>query len=121
MNSSLPHDLLDQQALKSTGLIPSDLTMIQQAADTLPEIESVILFGSRAKGCHKRGSDVDLIITGPELTYDTGIELSDLLNEEYPLPYFFDVVNFNTLDNQALVEHVQRVGKVLFIRESASQ
>lgn len=114
MNAILPHPLLSSNDLEATGLLPDDLRMICQAANRIPEIEAVILFGSRAKSCHKKGSDVDLIITGSELTYDSGIELSDLLNEEYPLPYFFDVVNFNTLENQALIEHVERVGKTLY-------
>ena len=66
-----------------------------------------ILFGSRAKGEYRQGSDVDLAIVGNER------RVSDLLNEETPLPYFFDVVNLDKIRNEALRRHIERVGKTI--------
>jgi len=70
-------------------------------------IETCILFGSRAKGNYKKGSDVDIAVIGDEK------KLSYCLNEESNLPYFFDVVNLDHISNQNLMEHIQRVGKRL--------
>ena len=70
-------------------------------------IEKVMLFGSRAKGNHKRGSDVDLAIVGDEC------KVAYWLNEEINLPYFFDVINLHKITNKNLIEHINRVGKVL--------
>ncbi|MEA3456782.1 MAG: nucleotidyltransferase domain-containing protein [Campylobacterota bacterium] len=70
-------------------------------------IQKIILFGSRAKGNYKRGSDVDLAISGDER------KASYMLNEETNLPYFFDVVNMDKINNKNLLEHIRRVGKVL--------
>jgi len=99
---------------KNTGLRESDLAHIRDAARAFPEIRQVILFGSRAKGTHKPGSDVDLALKGDALTYETVLGLTDMLNEEKPLPYFFDVVDYQRISEQALVEHINRVGVVIF-------
>jgi len=96
-----------------TGLTQTDIKRITAAIKQFPEIEEAVIFGSRAKGTHKKASDVDLAIKGSEVTAETINRLSFLLNEELPLPYFFDVVHYGALENQALVEHIDRVGKSL--------
>jgi predicted nucleotidyltransferase len=96
------------------GLPESDLTLIAHAAKQFPEIHQVILFGSRAKGTHKPGSDVDLAIKGKNLAYESAIRLASLLNEETPMPYFFDVVNYDAITEPQLIEHIDRVGVVIF-------
>lgn len=102
------------------GLLERDLRIIMQAASTLPEVNQLVLFGSRAKGTHKIGSDVDLAVKGEAVTYETAVRLAVLLNEERPLPYFFDVVNYNTINEPALKDHIDRVGVVVFDRSSAA-
>jgi len=99
----------------SHGLIERDLKHIQEAVAELKEIEQVILFGSRAKGTHYKGSDVDLSIKGKGITYDTVLRLSSELNEERPLPYFFDIVDYDSLEeDEPIRAHIDRVGIVLF-------
>jgi len=71
------------------------------------DIQKSILFGSRAMGNYKKGSDVDIAVIGNER------KLSYCLNELSNLPYFFDVVNLEKIDSQNLLEHIQRVGKRL--------
>lgn len=70
-------------------------------------VRKAVLFGSRAKGNFKPGSDVDLAIIGDEL------KISCILNEETNLPYFFDVLNLDEITNQNLKDHVARVGQVI--------
>jgi len=94
-----------------TGLTQADMRRITAAIKQFPDIEDAVIFGSRAKGTHKKASDVDLAIKGRTVTPETIQRLSFLLNEELPLPYFFDVVHYETLENQLLVEHIDRVGK----------
>jgi predicted nucleotidyltransferase len=100
------------------GLLPRDLSYITQALRQFPEVKVVLIFGSRAKGNYKRGSDVDLAVKGVGITPTTVSRLSFLLNEEYPLPYFFDVVHYETLSNSDLVEHIDRVGEIIFEQSS---
>lgn len=95
------------------GLTQADIKFITAAIKQFPEIEEVIIFGSRAKGTYKKASDVDLAIKGKAVTGETVNRLNFLLNEELPLPYFFDVVHYETLENRSLIEHIDRAGKTL--------
>ncbi|EXJ09015.1 hypothetical protein D791_04058 [Nitrincola nitratireducens] len=49
------------------------------------------------------------------MTYDSVIRLSDVLNEVLPLPYFFDVLNYNTLSDPELKAHIDRVGLEIYL------
>lgn len=85
------------------------MNIIIDVLKAYPLIEEAIIFGSRAKGTQKPGSDVDIALKGPGVEFLTA-QVSGILNEETPLPYTFDVVAFDTLENKALKEHIQRVG-----------
>ncbi len=100
------------------GLQDRDLKHIIEAVQAFPEIDSVVLFGSRAKGTQKIASDVDLSIKGESVTYATAVRLADMLNEEKPLPYFFDVLHYESINEPRLVEHIDRAGVVIFAREA---
>ncbi|USR92247.1 nucleotidyltransferase domain-containing protein [Phormidium yuhuli AB48] len=102
------------------GLSDQDLTQMRAAIAQFPEITEVILFGSRAKGNHKPGSDVDLAIKGDHVTHATIYRLADRLNEDYPFPYFFDVIDYNSIDEPNLTEHINRVGITIFAQETSS-
>jgi predicted nucleotidyltransferase len=103
---------LEQQ----TGLTARDLALIAQAAARQPEIEHLILFGSRAKGTYRKGSDVDLAVQGAGVTYDSITTLAEQLNEVVPLPYMFDVLDYNILAEPALKAHIDRVGIEIYTR-----
>jgi len=55
-----------------------------------------LIFGSRAKGTEKIGSDVDLAVKEERVTPEQVLELKDLLEEETLIPYFFDILHYNT-------------------------
>jgi len=96
------------------GLIESDISYINIALAKFDEIECGIIFGSRALGNYKRGSDIDLAIKGKGVTSKTLYMLSDLLNEEYPLPYFFDIIHYESISNINLKNHIDREGKIIY-------
>ena len=96
------------------GLKDTSYQHIITAISNFKEIETVIIFGSRAKGNYKKGSDIDIAIKGKNINYDTVIRLSTILNQELPIPYFVDVVHYETLTNKELVDHIDRVGKIFF-------
>ncbi|MBN1378909.1 MAG: nucleotidyltransferase domain-containing protein [Gammaproteobacteria bacterium] len=76
-------------------------------------MEEVVLYGSRAKGTYRPGSDIDLTLKGPELNLRIlnriSTELDDLL-----LPFCFDLSIFTQVENADLFEHIQRVGLVIY-------
>lgn len=93
----------------NTGLTEQQLAILDKACARYPEIESYVIFSSRAKGNYKRGSDIDLAVKGGGVTHRTIAALhSDL--EDTALPYFVDVVAYNHITNTALKEHIDRVG-----------
>lgn len=80
----------------------------------MPEIEEVVIFGSRALGTARKGSDVDLAIKGPHVTDQAAAELSVTLNERLPIPYYVDVVSYPTLQHENLRQHIDTVGKLFY-------
>ncbi|RME01268.1 MAG: nucleotidyltransferase domain-containing protein [Calditrichaeota bacterium] len=96
-----------------------ELQLIIDAARRFPEIEKVILFGSRAMRNSKKASDVDLAVTGKTLQAETALRLRMVLNEELPLAYFFDVVRYETIANAKLKQHIDEHGIVLYSRNAS--
>ena len=99
------------------GLLKRDLDNIYIALRTFEEIEMGIIFGSRALGNYKNGSDVDLAIVGERVNKQTVLRLYDLLNEELPLPYFFDVIALNDIKNEKLIDHIEKFGAKIYIKQ----
>jgi predicted nucleotidyltransferase len=98
----------------SLGLNGTDIKAIQGLLQSEKAVEQAIVFGSRAKGNYRNGSDVDIALKGENLDYRTVTHLSYLLNEETAMPYRFDLLNYQTLNNEALKEHINRVGKEIY-------
>ena len=95
------------------GLLKKDFDYIFEALTEVDGIDKVIIFGSRAMGNYKRGSDVDIAIVGDNINIKTVFRLSYFLNEEYPMPYFFDVINYNMIKNERLKEHINTYGQAI--------
>lgn len=98
------------------GLPASAVARIRAVLAAHPEVDRAILYGSRAMGNFKPGSDIDLTLVGAGLTHDLLLrimtELDDLL-----LPWTIDLSLFKDLNHQALREHIERVGVVFFSGE----
>jgi len=99
------------------GLNDSDINYIIETIKSFPEIEKALVFGSRAKGNYKSGSDVDVAIYGEGVNFNTVSSLKALLEDQGPLPYFFDVIDYTHLKNEEIKGHIDRAGKVIFERE----
>lgn len=98
------------------GLRDSDLTYMQALFQQHTDIEQVWLYGSRAKGVNKPGSDVDLALVGPDVLRATVRDVHFVLEEDSPMPFFFDVLHWNTLANEALKHEIQRTAQLLYQR-----
>lgn len=99
------------------GIYNNTYEIIIIVLNCFPEIEKAIIFGSRAMGNYKKGSDIDIAILGNNINDKTITRLSATLNEEKPIPYFIDIVNYNSITNIQLKEHIDKEGKVLFRKE----
>lgn len=77
------------------------------------KIDHAILFGSRAKGTYSNGSDVDIALLGKDLKLNDILQISEEIEQLF-LPWKFDLIIFNRIKEQALIEHINRVGIELF-------
>lgn len=91
------------------GLPPHTLVRISAALAQTPHLQRAMIFGSRAKGNYRLGSDIDIALVGPALTDADQCALEDRL-EELMLPYTIDLCRVETIANPALLEHIERVG-----------
>ena len=99
---------------KYFGLKDGDIEIIIAILKKYPRIEQALIFGSRAKGNYKPGSDVDIVLKGD--VDDSTTEIGFSLNEDSLLPYKFDVLDYNSISNKNLIDHINRVGIVFYVR-----
>lgn len=95
------------------GLKPETIKKIENILAKYEDVEEAVLYGSRAKGTPKPGSDIDLALKGEKINLKLlnkiSLELDELL-----LPYTFDISIFHHITNSDLIEHIERVGKIFY-------
>ncbi len=103
----------------SHGLPSATVAKICGVLARFSAVEKAVLYGSRAKGTFKPGSDIDLTLLGETLNAAElgaiGDELDELL-----LPYQIDLSIFHQIDNEELRRHIERVGKVFYEKQPES-
>ena len=78
-------------------------------------ITRALIYGSRAKGNYRRGSDIDIALDAPRMTYEDCLRLAATL-DDLMLPWRIDLSLLHQIDNPALLEHIARVGKPFWTR-----
>lgn len=100
------------------GLKQNIILIIQQVFKKYRQVEKVLIYGSRAKGNYRNGSDIDFVLQGDKLalTLLNKIEndLDDLL-----LPYKIDISILNQINNPELLEQINIYGKVFYVKEES--
>jgi len=99
------------------GLSERTMAQICMVLAQYPAVERAVLYGSRAKGNYKPGSDIDLTLFGVGLTPGLCATIADAL-EDLLLPYTIDLSVFAELKHPELEAHIQRIGVVFFEREN---
>lgn len=98
------------------GLKTATIAALNRVFARHPAIDRAVLYGSRAKGSHRPGSDIDLTLFGAEVTYQElqriEAEIDDLL-----LPYTVDLSLHYQIDHPDLLAHIERVGVVFYHKE----
>lgn len=98
------------------GLLERDIEHIVEVCSLFPDVEKALLFGSRAMGNYKQTSDIDIALVGENLTTSDKNKIVFELEEERPIPYFFDIISYHTISNSKLKAHIDEHGKVLYSR-----
>ncbi len=101
------------------GLPQSTIQKINAVLSRYPQVEKAILYGSRAKGNYKNGSDIDLTLRGgTDLSLNVLYKILDDL-DELLLPYTIDLSIFNDIGDPDVIEHIQRVGVIFYDKSKA--
>ena len=113
---------------RATNIQPSDFGLPQATRDKLcgvfslhPDIHTVLVYGSRAKGNYRPGSDIDLSLLcdapGSSLPFAEFLQIQDEI-DDLMLPYSVDLSQNGQLANPDLQDHINRVGQPLYVRRS---
>lgn len=101
--------------IQNFGLQASVIQKINRVFSDFSQIDKAIIYGSRAIGNYRNGSDIDITLFGNEALKqklnNIASQLDDLL-----LPYLIDLSIYKDLDNQELLEHINKFGKIFYTR-----
>ena len=102
------------------GLKERNRAKIRQVLASHPGVERAVLFGSRATGTYRPGSDVDLALAGDGLTHsDLGVIGAAM--EATTVPQIVDLVLWSSIGNRGLADHIRTVGVEFYIRSLHTQ
>ena len=101
----------------SFGIYDNSWELILETLEKFGAVEKALIYGSRAMGNDKKGSDIDLALVGEKITPAMVVRITTTLNQELPIPYFVDVLDYKTINNEALKQHIDREGKLVYARE----
>jgi predicted nucleotidyltransferase len=88
------------------GLSTATTEKVRKVLAEHPQVEQAILYGSRALGTYKNGSDIDLTLVGGQLDLSLLLKIENKL-DDLLLPY----------KNEELKEHIRRAGQVFYHRQ----
>jgi len=99
----------------SFGLSDKVVNRLKMVFAENAKVETAIIFGSRAKGNYKEGSDIDIVIKGLELNFEDRLNLMQKL-DELGLPYKIDLINYYNITDLDLIDHIDRIGIIFYIK-----
>jgi len=100
------------------GLEETDIEDIRKVLARYPQVEKSVLYGSRAKGNYRNGSDIDLTLYGGEdLTLNVLYRIMDDI-DDLLLPYTFDLSIFRHISDPDVIEQIEHVGVTFYEKGS---
>lgn len=97
------------------GIYPESYQEILTIVENCSSIDEVVIYGSRAKGNYREGSDIDITLKG-NITQNDVSKLWHKLDDSF-IPYKFDISIYKDLKSESLIEHIQRVGQTFYKRK----
>lgn len=98
------------------GLSPATLDKLNSIFARHNAIDAVLIYGSRAKGNYRAGSDIDLTIKGGEIPFAELMQIEDQI-DDLMLPYTVDLSQYHQLENADLIAHIDRVGVEIYAKD----
>lgn len=99
--------------MPSFGLPAATLDKLSSIFAQHSVIQTVLIYGSRAKGNYRTGSDIDLTIKGDEISFAELMQIEDQI-DDLMLPYTVDLSQYCQIANRELIAHIDRVGVEIY-------
>jgi predicted nucleotidyltransferase len=100
------------------GLSHATINEILGVFENYPDLQKVILYGSRARGNYGNGSDIDFTLIGEYLDLTTLHKIENDL-DDLLLPYKMDVSLLKHIKNEGLIDHINEIGQVFYEKEKS--
>ncbi|RFF27858.1 MULTISPECIES: nucleotidyltransferase domain-containing protein [unclassified Wenzhouxiangella] len=94
------------------GLRTNEVKRIRGVLSAHPEVSQAIVYGSRAMGTHRPGSDIDLTLRGPVQWADLQRIETEL--DSLDMPYKIDLSIESQIENPELLSHIKRHGQTFY-------
>lgn len=101
------------------GLEENIIKKITEVFEKNPKVDKAFIFGSRAKGNFRPDSDIDIAIKGYGISLDDIIKMSSAFDDNN-IKYKIDLVDYNSIKEKDLKEHIDRVGIEFYSRWQSS-
>lgn len=98
------------------GLTDEHINKLRQVFARHTDVEKVIIYGSRAKGNYRDGSDIDFALSGSNLNLDTLLKIENEL-DDLLLPFNIDISILKNIENLELIKHIERVGAIFYEKQ----
>lgn len=96
--------------MTDNGLTGNQQNTLLKILCSNPKVEAIWLFGSRAMGNYRANSDIDIALSGHQLTTDDIASITDQI-EQTTIPYHVDILVTHRIKNSALLEHIEKYGQ----------
>jgi uncharacterized protein len=83
-----------------------------------PFVSRAVVFGSRAKGNYKAGSDIDIALYG-EISFEQLMEITIDI-KELELPWLTDIVAYSQVTDQGFKKHIETYGKEFYLNSTGN-
>lgn len=111
------HSAGDGAVASDFGLSSRALGLLRGLFCAYPEVRRAIVYGSRAMGNYRNGSDIDITLDAPDMENARFLHLCTAA-DDLMLPWMMDLSILSNIDNAALLSHITRVGQTLWVREN---
>jgi predicted nucleotidyltransferase len=101
------------------GLREKDMDFLLCIYTSFPAVKKVILYGSRATGTYERGSDVDLVIVGNDVSYEDISKMKVRIENENPSLLSYSLILMDSIKNEKLKSQIDKYGKVIYQKDNA--
>ena len=102
------------------GIPQADSQRLLELIRTHPHVQKVVLYGSRALGRQRAGSDIDICLVAPSMTLGELLELGAAL-DDLLLPWNVDLQLRHLIAHEGLLSHLDRAGQLLWERPTPAK